>query len=62
LAISIGRNIIHGSDSFESANDEIGLWFTDAEINEWNQLLFENVVSALAALEVPGKLHGPCSP
>jgi len=40
LAISIGRNIIHGSDSFESASDEIALWFTDSEINDWKQTMF----------------------
>merc|ERR1711907_887780 len=27
LCIDVGRNIIHGSDSVESANHEIGLWF-----------------------------------
>jgi len=39
--ISIGRNIIHGSDAHDSANDEIGLWFTDAEINEWAPTIFQ---------------------
>ncbi|CEP11142.1 hypothetical protein [Parasitella parasitica] len=34
--ISVGRNIIHGSDSFESAEKEIGLWFGKAgELVEW---------------------------
>lgn len=41
FCISIGRNAIHGSDAHDSANDEIGLWFTDAEINEWKQTMFE---------------------
>lgn len=27
--IDIGRNIIHGSDSVESANKEIALWFPE---------------------------------
>merc|ERR1711962_529158 len=27
LCIDVGRNIIHGSDSVESAEKEIGLWF-----------------------------------
>jgi nucleoside-diphosphate kinase len=31
----IYRNIIHGSDSVESANKEIALWFTDAELVSW---------------------------
>ena len=35
LAINIGRNIIHGSDSSETAAFEINLWFDDSEINEW---------------------------
>lgn len=28
-AIDVGRNIIHGSDSVESAQREIGLWFPE---------------------------------
>merc|ERR1711945_12433 len=28
FSIQVGRNICHGSDSVESANHEIGLWFT----------------------------------
>ncbi|ORZ16447.1 nucleoside diphosphate kinase [Absidia repens] len=36
--ISVGRNIIHGSDSFESAEKEIGLWFGKAgELVDWTQ-------------------------
>ena len=44
FAIDVGRNICHGSDSVESAEREIGLWFceglntyashSDAWINE----------------------------
>eukprot|EP01102_Stenamoeba_stenopodia_P010641 TRINITY_DN322_c0_g1_i1.p1 TRINITY_DN322_c0_g1~~TRINITY_DN322_c0_g1_i1.p1 ORF type:complete len:152 (+),score=40.67 TRINITY_DN322_c0_g1_i1:146-601(+) len=34
-AIEVGRNIIHGSDSVESANREIGIWFTEAELQNW---------------------------
>lgn len=33
--ISVGRNIIHGSDSFESANIEIPLWFKKEELYDW---------------------------
>lgn len=29
FCIQVGRNIIHGSDSVESANKEIKLWFGD---------------------------------
>ncbi|GGI39852.1 nucleoside-diphosphate kinase [Mammaliicoccus stepanovicii] len=33
--VDLGRNIIHGSDSNESAKREIGLWFNDAELNDY---------------------------
>ncbi|WP_041243664.1 nucleoside-diphosphate kinase [Gloeobacter kilaueensis] len=33
--IDIGRNIIHGSDSPESAEREIALWFTPEELLDW---------------------------
>jgi nucleoside-diphosphate kinase len=32
FAISLGMNIIHGSDSPESAAREISLWFSDSEL------------------------------
>jgi nucleoside-diphosphate kinase len=32
LALDIGRNLVHGSDSVENAQREIGLFFTEAEI------------------------------
>ena len=35
FCIDVGRNIIHGSDSVESANHEIGLWFTEGELCQW---------------------------
>ena len=35
LCIDVGRNIIHGSDSVESANKEIGLWFKEDELCSW---------------------------
>nr|5BXI_A Chain A, Nucleoside diphosphate kinase [Toxoplasma gondii ME49]5BXI_B Chain B, Nucleoside diphosphate kinase [Toxoplasma gondii ME49]5BXI_C Chain C, Nucleoside diphosphate kinase [Toxoplasma gondii ME49]5BXI_D Chain D, Nucleoside diphosphate kinase [Toxoplasma gondii ME49]5BXI_E Chain E, Nucleoside diphosphate kinase [Toxoplasma gondii ME49]5BXI_F Chain F, Nucleoside diphosphate kinase [Toxoplasma gondii ME49]5BXI_G Chain G, Nucleoside diphosphate kinase [Toxoplasma gondii ME49]5BXI_H Cha len=35
FCIDVGRNIVHGSDSVESANKEISLWFTPEEICEW---------------------------
>ncbi|PFX23535.1 Nucleoside diphosphate kinase B [Stylophora pistillata] len=35
FCIQIGRNIIHGSDSVESAKKEINLWFKN-DIVEWN--------------------------
>jgi len=33
--VDIGRNIIHGSDSPESAEREIALWFKPEELTEW---------------------------
>jgi nucleoside-diphosphate kinase len=35
FAVSIGRNIIHGSDAIETAQNEISLWFSDAELANW---------------------------
>ena len=35
FCIDVGRNIIHGSDSVESANHEIGLWFKPEELVHW---------------------------
>ena len=35
FCVDIGRNIIHGSDSVESAEKEIGLWFTPPELVCW---------------------------
>ncbi|KAL1456379.1 hypothetical protein WDU94_001110 [Cyamophila willieti] len=37
LCIQVGRNIIHGSDSVESAKKEIGLWFTEKEVVGWTR-------------------------
>tara|TARA_B100000927_G_C16337016_1_gene417705 strand:- start:137 stop:592 length:456 start_codon:yes stop_codon:yes gene_type:complete len=36
FAIDIGRNIIHGSDSQDTATFEINLWFVQDELNDWN--------------------------
>jgi len=35
FCIETGRNIIHGSDSTESAQKEIDLWFKAEELQEW---------------------------
>jgi nucleoside-diphosphate kinase len=35
LGVSIGRNIIHGSDAIETAQTEIALWFNDKELVSW---------------------------
>merc|ERR1712150_212984 len=39
FSIDMGRNIIHGSDSVESANAEIALWFKVEELVDWNHPL-----------------------
>ena len=35
LCIQVGRNICHGSDSVESAEHEIALWFAPEELNQY---------------------------
>ncbi|MGB3612460.1 MAG: nucleoside-diphosphate kinase [Elainellaceae cyanobacterium] len=35
FGISIGRNLIHGSDAPETAAEEIKLWFDDSELSAW---------------------------
>jgi nucleoside-diphosphate kinase len=35
FGVSIGRNIIHGSDAIETAQREISLWFKDEELVDW---------------------------
>ncbi|KAE8578016.1 hypothetical protein XENTR_v10023274 [Xenopus tropicalis] len=46
FCIQVGRNIIHGSDSVESANKEIALWFEDKELVEYkccaHEWVYEN--------------------
>lgn len=35
FAIQVGRNVVHGSDSAENGEREIGLWFNAEELCEW---------------------------
>jgi len=35
LAVCVCSNIMHGSDSVEAAEHEIGMWFTPAELIGW---------------------------
>ncbi|MBD2601912.1 MULTISPECIES: nucleoside-diphosphate kinase [Microcystis] len=35
FGISVGRNLIHGSDGPDTAKDEVSLWFSDAELANW---------------------------
>jgi nucleoside-diphosphate kinase len=35
FGISVGRNLIHGSDGPDTAKEEVSLWFSDAELASW---------------------------
>jgi nucleoside-diphosphate kinase len=39
FGVSIGRNIIHGSDAIETAQTEISLWFKPEELANWQPTL-----------------------
>jgi len=39
FGVNVGRNLIHGSDAPETAQQEISLWFTDAELVNWQPSL-----------------------
>nr|XP_049602185.1 nucleoside diphosphate kinase 3 isoform X2 [Syngnathus scovelli] len=35
--VDVGRNVIHGSDSVQSAQKEISLWFKKQELQMWER-------------------------
>ena len=35
FGVSIGRNLIHGSDAIETAQTEVALWFSAEELTDW---------------------------
>jgi len=37
--VDVGRNLIHGSDAPETAQQEIALWFTESELVSWTPTL-----------------------
>lgn len=37
--VSVGRNLIHGSDAIETAQREVTLWFKDDELVNWEPSL-----------------------
>jgi nucleoside-diphosphate kinase len=39
LAVSFGMNVIHGSDSVESAEREVSLFFAEGEVLEWERTI-----------------------
>jgi nucleoside-diphosphate kinase len=44
FGISVGRNLIHGSDGPDTAKDEVNLWFSDAELANWTPAITPWVV------------------
>ncbi|MFM7788352.1 MAG: nucleoside-diphosphate kinase [Microcystis panniformis] len=44
FGISVGRNLIHGSDGPYTATDEVSLWFSDAELANWTPAITPWVV------------------
>ena len=36
FAVDVGRNVVHGSDSPENGERELGLWFDEAELLTWD--------------------------
>ena len=42
--ISVGRNLIHGSDAIETAQNEISLWFKEEELVSWQPTLTSWIV------------------
>ncbi len=39
FGVSIGRNLIHGSDAIETAQTEINLWFKEDELCSWENTM-----------------------
>lgn len=44
FGISVGRNLIHGSDGPDTAKEEVSLWFSDAELANWTPAITPWVV------------------
>lgn len=45
LAVSLAMNVVHGSDSVESAAREVSIFFTDAELIDWSSVATAWVVA-----------------
>ncbi|XP_062514096.1 nucleoside diphosphate kinase-like [Corticium candelabrum] len=43
FAIDLGRNMVHASDSVETAKREIKLWFKDEELFDWERAVESSV-------------------
>jgi len=65
LCIDVGRNICHGSDSVESANKEIALWFGKDELNDYKHhseaFVYENILEEPAPA-LPAASAAPAGP
>jgi len=59
LCVDVGRNIIHGSDSVEAAEREIGMWFTPAEVGSWRSAQTEWVYEEEELEGAPAPLPAP---
>ncbi|WVQ98000.1 hypothetical protein IAU59_005120 [Kwoniella sp. CBS 9459] len=44
-AVSVGRNLIHASDAFDSATKEIGLWFAEEELSDYEPIAWPWVMA-----------------
>ena len=43
--ISVGRNMIHGSDGPDSAKHELSFWFTEKECSDWSRSTDEWIIA-----------------
>uniref|UniRef100_A0A7S1VKU0 Nucleoside diphosphate kinase n=1 Tax=Sexangularia sp. CB-2014 TaxID=1486929 RepID=A0A7S1VKU0_9EUKA len=43
FSIDIGRNILHGSDSVESAQKELGIWFKEGELVNFKPTVLKHI-------------------
>jgi len=59
FCIDVGRNIIHGSDSVESAKREIAMWFAPEELPKWRPVaipwIYENEDLETSAAAAPAQ-------
>ena len=48
FGVNVGRNLIHGSDAPETAQQEISLWFKEEELANWQPSLLSWIHESLA--------------
>lgn len=59
FSIQVGRNICHGSDSVESANHEIALWFDKNELVNWESAMYTWIYEDEPAPKKPAAVSYP---